>query len=284
MSTSLKHALVAKVKAQRDSSLDSTSTSSSSEDHPLRETPTGTKRKAEVLKESGKIGVTIKTSPPMATSKLLSPSTAPPHSPSSSAGKTSGAGQTITPQKAVDPPKSPAVPPTGNAKILESSARESAQAKQSTGSLHVSVPVANRSQTNKNATEPQAPLSPETPASRPESNTPPELALAKEKATGQAAEEVVNAAAGDEDGALVVNLDEEEDEPNNNNVCPEKISRRELPMSPKTVAPRLWLPKNRNTDQVFITDVTVNLQTVTIRECKTEQGFFREREMNSTTT
>lgn len=127
-------------------------------------------------------------------------------------------------------------------------------------------------------------MSPETPASRPESNTPPELALAKEKATGQAAEEVVNAAAGDEDGALVVNLDEEEDEPNNNNVCPEKISRRELPMSPKTVAPRLWLPKNRNTDQVFITDVTVNLQTVTIRECKTEQGFFREREMNSTTT
>lgn len=70
----------------------------------------------------------------------------------------------------------------------------------------------------------------------------------------------------------------------NNNVCPEKISRREMPMSPRAVAPRLWLPKNRNTDQVFITDVTVNLQTVTIRECKTGEGFFREREMNASTS
>lgn len=39
-----------------------------------------------------------------------------------------------------------------------------------------------------------------------------------------------------------------------------------------------WKARNPVADQVFITDVTVNLQTVTIRECKTEKGFFKERE------
>lgn len=39
-----------------------------------------------------------------------------------------------------------------------------------------------------------------------------------------------------------------------------------------------WLARNPVADQVFITDVTVNLKTVTIRECKTEKGFFRDRD------
>lgn len=38
-----------------------------------------------------------------------------------------------------------------------------------------------------------------------------------------------------------------------------------------------WLARNPVVDQVFITDVTVNLKTVTIRECKTEEGFFKGR-------
>lgn len=38
-----------------------------------------------------------------------------------------------------------------------------------------------------------------------------------------------------------------------------------------------WISRNPVADQVFITDVTVNLKTVTIRECKTEKGFFKER-------
>lgn len=42
-----------------------------------------------------------------------------------------------------------------------------------------------------------------------------------------------------------------------------------------------WLARNPVADQVFITDVTVNLKTVTIRECKTEKGFFKEREDKS---
>ncbi|XP_041977599.1 polycomb group protein Pc [Aricia agestis] len=39
-----------------------------------------------------------------------------------------------------------------------------------------------------------------------------------------------------------------------------------------------WLARSPVADQIFITDVTVNLQTVTIRECRTEKGFFRARE------
>lgn len=42
-----------------------------------------------------------------------------------------------------------------------------------------------------------------------------------------------------------------------------------------------WLSRNPVADQVFITDVTVNLKTVTIRECKTEKGFFKDREDNN---
>ncbi|XP_072943860.1 uncharacterized protein Pc [Epargyreus clarus] len=39
-----------------------------------------------------------------------------------------------------------------------------------------------------------------------------------------------------------------------------------------------WMARSPVVDQIFITDVTVNLQTVTIRECRTEKGFFRARE------
>lgn len=42
--------------------------------------------------------------------------------------------------------------------------------------------------------------------------------------------------------------------------------------------PEYWRNRNPLADDIFITDVTVNLSTVTIRECKTEKGFFRERD------
>lgn len=58
---------------------------------------------------------------------------------------------------------------------------------------------------------------------------------------------------------------------NNNNVSAE--------VQPVLTSPgsEYWLARNPVADQVFITDVTVNLKTVTIRECKTEKGFFKER-------
>jgi len=45
-----------------------------------------------------------------------------------------------------------------------------------------------------------------------------------------------------------------------------------------------WLARNPVANQVFITDVSVNSKSVTIRECKTEKGFFKERELKSDTS
>lgn len=37
-----------------------------------------------------------------------------------------------------------------------------------------------------------------------------------------------------------------------------------------------WMMKNPVADKIFITDVEVDLNTITIRECPTEKGFFKE--------
>lgn len=54
--------------------------------------------------------------------------------------------------------------------------------------------------------------------------------------------------------------------------------KAEGPHSPASA--EYWLSRNPLADHIFITDVTVNLQTVTIRECKTQDGFFKNRPMN----
>ncbi|XP_050304834.1 polycomb group protein Pc-like [Anthonomus grandis grandis] len=55
---------------------------------------------------------------------------------------------------------------------------------------------------------------------------------------------------------------------------PEKIEPEEELLSPGC---DYWLSRNPVANQVFITDVSVNSKSVTIRECKTEKGFFKER-------
>ena len=40
---------------------------------------------------------------------------------------------------------------------------------------------------------------------------------------------------------------------------------------------KYWREKNPVVDQVLITDVQVDLDSVVIRECPTDKGFFRER-------
>lgn len=179
-----------------------TNSSSSEDTTPLsRRDIAGTKRKAEVLsKESGKIGVTIKTSP-----------------------------------EGPSPPK--AISIEGTPSLLVPSSRK---------------------------TDKQPPLSPETPASRPESDTP-----ADKNA-------VVPACAKINEESPPPNKNNKEVSSDNNNTI-----NRPLIYSPKAAPPRLWLPKSRVAEQIFITDVTVNLETVTIRECKTERGFFRERDLKS---
>lgn len=199
-----------KTKAILDALVDSES--SSSEDQPLskHKEMAGTKRKAEVLsKESGKIGVTIKTSPD-------GPPTAKIH-----------CGESATP---------------------------------------ISAPLKSEA----------APLSPETPASLPESNTPPEMPATERVHNDNAAQNAApeanqpNDGHGHDENAHAHNDDAQAATENNNGA-------KTLAASSRSVPPVLWLPKACNNDQVFITDVTVSLETVTIRECKTQQGFFRER-------
>lgn len=208
--------------------------SSSSDDQPLSQSSAGskkrsktfsmtttptTKRKSEVLsKESGKIGVTIKTSPE-------------------------------------GPPQS---------KLLCTNV----------SATPITVPI---------KTEP-APLSPETPASHPESNTPPEklstsTSIKIEVPTDShlGAFKSINPENNRE--LMQTNRIENNAENVNNN---SKIANDfkvvkhmpPIPTSPRPAPPRLWLPKTNLSDQVIITDVTVNKETVTIRECK--KGFFEQ--------
>lgn len=49
-------------------------------------------------------------------------------------------------------------------------------------------------------------------------------------------------------------------------------------------SPEYWHKQNPVVDQIFITDVTANLVTVTVRECKTMNGFFRDRDCTTNGT
>lgn len=168
--------------------------SSSSEDQPLM----GTKRKAEVLKESGKIGVTIKTSPDGPAPK--------PHQPGHDQQQKSTE-SAVHPQKIEHQVTLPGAEP----ETRESSAATSAF-------------------TEEEDDESTASAGPPS-----ENNNIPKLS-----------------------GALT-------------------LSQKQplTPLSPRALPPRFWLPAKCNiSNRVVITDVTVNLETVTIRECKTERGFF----------
>ncbi|XP_014255290.1 polycomb group protein Pc [Cimex lectularius] len=163
----------------------------------------GTKRKAEVLsKESGKIGVTITTSPPHPAPKLpkLSP---PPHptvkTPSPPQNKVSPVEQVTSPP--VTKPSPPTAPPVNN------------------------VPAPTPPQ-EKKTSQPQT-----------QQNQAPEKKKIQNGHTGN---------------KLVTHI-------------------------LTNPGPEYWRNRNPLADDIVITDVTVNLSTVTIRECKTEKGFFRER-------
>lgn len=64
-----------------------------------------------------------------------------------------------------------------------------------------------------------------------------------------------------------------------NNIADNVANTKKLLTSPRSAHPKLWLPTAQPSTDVFITDVTVNLETVTIRECKTERGFFKARDL-----
>lgn len=70
--------------------------------------------------------------------------------------------------------------------------------------------------------------------------------------------------------------EEEEDDDDDEAVPPPSLTAAFL----SNPGAEYWHNRNPVADQVFITDVTVNLKTVTIRECKTEKGFFRNRDQS----
>ena len=71
----------------------------------------------------------------------------------------------------------------------------------------------------------------------------------------------------------------------NNNINSDNI-KTEVMATHKTISrssppPEFWKKQNKLVDQIMITDVTANQMTITVRECKTVHGFFRDREMKS---
>ncbi|KAI5721002.1 hypothetical protein M8J77_014463 [Diaphorina citri] len=63
-------------------------------------------------------------------------------------------------------------------------------------------------------------------------------------------------------------------EPNNNTPAPAQPKVITLLKDPGV---EYWRQRSPLADKIVITDVTVNLQTVTFRECKVETGFFKTR-------
>ncbi|KAF2879786.1 hypothetical protein ILUMI_26391, partial [Ignelater luminosus] len=236
--------------------------SSSSEDKPIlsRLELAGTKRKAEVLsKESGKIGVTITTSspsgsspPPAKTPKLGSPKSGatPPQSQNRVNGRRNST--TKVEEEIVPPPalSSPTIPTTFSQPATE----------KRTNSTDTPIP---------NKSEPSDSVVPETEKQPEEKRTEQNVAESNEsvkKRRGSSDVNKTNNSVVNNGKHFLVNGHN-----NNNGVISD--------MTPVLTSPgsEYWLARNPVVDQVFITDVTVNLKTVTIRECKTEKGFFKER-------
>ena len=71
----------------------------------------------------------------------------------------------------------------------------------------------------------------------------------------------------------------------NNNVITDNANMGVTPnhktISRSSPPPEFWKKQNKLVDQIMITDVTANQMTITVRECKTVHGFFRDREMKS---
>ncbi|RZC31934.1 Chromo and/or Tudor-knot domain containing protein [Asbolus verrucosus] len=244
----------------------------------------GTKRKAEVLKESGKIGVTITTSTPTSSSpppnkvsfqtknrhfhsasctQVHKLSSAKQHSSATSANRANGR------QKSEDEASS-AIPSASSPAVLTATTPRTSTDK-SRSPVDATLPHSS----TKEPASPK-PVASRTDDKRPNADPPSSPPLKKAEVTTKQENPENGCSVGDSSNSgdasgkqLTMNGHN-----NNNNVTDE------LPVltSPGS---EYWLARNPVADQVFITDVTVNLKTVTIRECKTEKGFFKDRDDNS---
>lgn len=250
-----------KIKQEVDKEMDS---SDSSDDEVLCKKEIAqpeTKRKAEVLsKESGKIGITIKTSPPSSAAPVvvsnvvkeeklkreqeMMVTNVPESKPADSSSGSSEAKKVKKSPSTTETPeeKVTSTVTTNNKEVSSSPVSQPVKAKEDSKPSSTTVPSESTTKeeklppmTTKNQSE-NKPKPLETP-----SQPTPELTTPKKQ--------------------TITTVTSAE------------------PTSPyhELASPRLWLPKFNLSDQIFITDVTVNSETATIRECKTEKGFFKER-------
>ncbi|XP_011162721.1 polycomb group protein Pc isoform X2 [Solenopsis invicta] len=283
-------------------SVDSDS-SNSSMDIPLLPRKERMKRKAEVLSRSGKIGVTITSSPssgggsppPSKVPRLL-PLKNTPTNPSYHSHKANGQNQRRPSSSSVKSTPEEPLPamPTTPAPAIQDKKRPEADVP------HGPPPSLPRA--------PPAPLSPQI-------DTPLEQVATKKKQLSEQKQDKSNGAVAPDKAnghkspsptdsytnnnrlPTVVNghhspnnnnnnNNNNNSNINNNNNNNSSVKQTEIPKSeicPLTnPGTDYWHARNPVADQVFITDVTVNLKTVTIRECKTEKGFFRERDPKET--
>ncbi|GBP24482.1 Chromobox protein homolog 7 [Eumeta japonica] len=211
--------------------------------------PVGAKRKAEILsRESGKIGVTITTSPPAKHARSELP-------------KLNGARTHSSPPVAVTAPvpvpsstPTPMPAPVGGAPAPVSPAAEAAaprtgprRAPHSPEEADTHAPLDREGRT----TDTHVQQPPSTPAEPRGAKPPPPPVADEEDSWGEAS--------------------------GTNPACappPPSAARR---------GAAYWMARSPVADQIFITDVTVNLQTVTIRECRTDKGFFKPRAITEVT-
>ena len=230
---------------------------------------TGTKRKAEVLSDNGRVGVTISTTPKSPKSPNA-PNGTGPLSPTVKLAKLSSPRPSIT-IDASPTTKEPHVTlsislsPNGEAvarpgldwREKNQSPRPLSQDEQSAKVALLSLQRGTKFSPDRSdsPTRPTPVLSPALPGS--ESALPPSSGtlLKRSETTGSLSDQ---------------------ENVNSNGQHVRKQQENHL------LTPSLdyWHRKNPLVDQIFITDVTVNMMTVTIRECKTVSGFFRSRPAN----
>lgn len=237
------------------------SSSSSSEDRPIlsRLEVAGTKRKAEVLSKSGKIGVTITTSGP--TSSSPPPAKISKTVPAKQSSMSIHHNRTNGRQNSTNEEETSAIPSASSPAVLTATAPRTSTDKRPSP-IDATLPHG--------ATK--EPESPKPIASRTDEKridvTGVEVEQSRIKNGRTETSDSISANVTYNNKPLTVNG-------HHNTTLSEDLSSAVT--SPGS---DYWLARNPVADQVFITDVTVNLKTVTIRECKTEKGFFKERSEN----
>lgn len=271
---------------------DKTANKDKKKDKDKPEKDAGTKRKAEVLSDNGRVGVTISTTSLDRSKSPRSPGSASLGSPLSPTAKVARLAPPATPPRpTVDTGKEPHVTlsislsPNGEAVArpgLDWRERSTRSLSQDEQSAQVALLSFQR------GTPKYSPGSPTSRSGSPTRPAPDESAQPPSRRSTDGGSHQSNGSGSLSDQENV-NLNGHHNGltpagRNNNKQQQQQTSSNGHSMDLVTPGLDYWHRKNPLVDQIFITDVTVNLMTVTIRECKTASGFFRSRPIGSNST